>query len=137
MRRYRVREVEGNSERQRKAPRFLQGRRQGDRVDPREAGLTMSLEIAFLVVLALAFDYINGFHDSANSIATIVSTRVLTPGQAVLWAAFFNFIAAFFGELKVANTMGRGVIQFDQVKALGPEAVLAMVFSALVGAIAW
>ncbi len=64
----------------------------------------------FLIVLALAFDFLNGFHDSANSVATIVSTRVLSPGQAVIWAAFFNFIAFLLYHLKVAATMGKGII---------------------------
>jgi PiT family inorganic phosphate transporter len=90
-----------------------------------------------LVLLALVFDFVNGFHDAANSIATIVSTRVLTPLQAVAWAAFFNFIAAFGGHLKVAATMGKGVIQFEMLRAEGPTLVLTVVFAALVGAIAW
>ena len=64
----------------------------------------------FLVVLALAFDFMNGFHDAANSIATVVSTRVLRPHYAVAWAAFFNFIAFLFFGLSVANTIGTGVI---------------------------
>ena len=66
------------------------------------------------------FDFINGFHDAANSIATVVSTRVLSPLLAVAWAAFFNFIAAFGGGLKVANTMGKGIIHFDLLRAQGP-----------------
>ncbi|MBU0575512.1 MAG: inorganic phosphate transporter [Proteobacteria bacterium] len=66
--------------------------------------------VIFLVLLALVFDFINGFHDAANSIATVVSTRVLKPQHAVLWAAFFNFIAAFFFETKVATTIGKGVV---------------------------
>src|SRR5512136_2651278 len=94
-----------------------------------------------LVVVALAFDFINGFHDAANSIATIVSTRVLSPVAAVAWAAFFNFIAAapvfFGGELRVAQTVGKGIIQFDLLKAQGVEIVLAAVFAALIGAIVW
>src|SRR4051812_44777103 len=90
-----------------------------------------------LVVLALIFDFINGFHDAANSIATVVSTRVLSPGIAVIWAAFFNFIAAFGGGVKVANTMGKGVIQFDQLKAQGTAMVLAVILAALLGAILW
>src|SRR5437870_6085110 len=90
-----------------------------------------------LVVLALIFDFINGFHDSANSIATVVSTRVLSPGLAVGWAAFFNFIAAFGGEVKVANTMGKGVIQFEMLKAQGTPTVLMVIFAALLGAILW
>jgi PiT family inorganic phosphate transporter len=66
--------------------------------------------VVFLVLVALAFDYINGFHDAANSIATIVSTRVLTPKQAVLWAAFFNFAAVFLMGVHVAKTVGTGII---------------------------
>jgi PiT family inorganic phosphate transporter len=90
-----------------------------------------------LVGLALVFDFVNGFHDAANSIATVVSTRVLTPLQAVMWAAFFNFIAAFGGSLKVAATMGKGVIQFELLKAQGSVFVLSVVFAALTGAIVW
>src|SRR5713101_2166575 len=90
-----------------------------------------------LIVLALVFDFINGFHDAANSIATVVSTRVLSPVIAVLWAAFFNFIAAFGGGVKVANTMGKGIIQFDLLKAHGTQVVLAVIFASLVGAIVW
>ena len=62
--------------------------------------------VIVVIIIALIFDYINGFHDAANSIATIVSTRVLTPGQAVLWAAFFNFIAAFGFGTHFAKTIG-------------------------------
>ena len=86
--------------------------------------------VIFLVLTALAFDFINGFHDAANSIATVVSTRVLKPQHAVLWAAFFNFIAAFFFETRVATTIGKGVVD--------PGAItLAVVAAGLVGAIAW
>jgi PiT family inorganic phosphate transporter len=86
--------------------------------------------IAFLVLMALIFDFINGFHDAANSIATVVSTRVLKPQYAVLWAAFFNFIAAFFFETRVASTIGKGVVD--------PVAItLGVVAAALFGAIAW
>ena len=60
-----------------------------------------------------SFDYINGFHDAANSIATVVSTRVLSPGQAVVWAAFFNFVAAFTFGTAVAKTIGKGMIDLD------------------------
>src|SRR6478736_6365241 len=101
---------------------------------------TMSHEVQYvllIIVVALLFDFINGFHDAANSIATVVSTRVLSPGIAVIWAAFFNFVAAFFGELKVANTMGKGVLEFDLLRAQGPEMVLTVIFAALVGAIVW
>lgn len=83
-----------------------------------------------IVVVALIFDFINGFHDAANSIATVVSTHVLSPGLAVIWAAFFNFAAAFFFHLKVATTIGKGLIQ--------PGAVTQYVILAgLIGAIVW
>jgi PiT family inorganic phosphate transporter len=91
----------------------------------------MSFEVlAMLVLLALAFDFMNGFHDAANSIATIVSTRVLRPQYAVIWAAFFNFIAFLFFGLHVANTVGKGIID-----PLVADHIV--VFGALVGAIAW
>ena len=91
----------------------------------------MSLHIlVFLVALALAFDFLNGFHDAANSIATIVSTRVMRPQWAVLWAAFFNFIAFLFFGLLVAATVGKGIIDPDIVDHY-------VVFGALVGAICW
>jgi PiT family inorganic phosphate transporter len=89
------------------------------------------------VAVALVFDFINGFHDAANSIATVVSTRVLSPLLAVAWAAFFNFIAAFGGGLHVANTMGKGVIKFDLLREQGSELVLLVIFASLIGAIAW
>src|SRR3979490_1484640 len=88
------------------------------------------VSIAALIAVALIFDFINGFHDAANSIATVVSTRVLAPGYAVAWAAFFNFVAAFGGG-------GKGVIQFDQLKAQGSATVLIVIFAALFGAIVW
>jgi PiT family inorganic phosphate transporter len=66
--------------------------------------------LLLLILLALAFDFMNGFHDAANSIATVVSTRVLKPHQAVLWAAVFNVIAIFVFQLKVATTIGKGTI---------------------------
>ena len=90
-----------------------------------------------LIAVALIFDFINGFHDAANSIATVVSTRVLAPLYAVFWAAFFNFVAAFFGSLNVAQTMGRGIIHFEMLKARGDHVVLAVIFASLVGAIVW
>ena len=71
--------------------------------------------VVFIVFVALVFDFINGFHDAANSIATVVSTRVLTPLQAVVWAAFFNFVAAFGFGVHVANTVGKGVVHSDIV----------------------
>jgi PiT family inorganic phosphate transporter len=67
------------------------------------------LLVIFIILVALAFDYIDGFHDAANAIATVVSTRVLTPGQAVVWAALFNFVAAFGFGVNVARTVGKGV----------------------------
>jgi inorganic phosphate transporter, PiT family len=93
--------------------------------------------VILIVAVALVFDFINGFHDAANSIATVVGTRVLSPNLAVAWAAFFNFVAAFGGGVKVANTMGKGIINFEMLRAQGPEAVLLVIFSALMGAIAW
>jgi len=83
-----------------------------------------------IIALALVFDYINGFHDAANSIATIVATRVLTPLQAVIWAAFFNFAAAFIFGTAVAKTVGKGFVDLTLVT---PEVILC----GLVGAIAW
>jgi inorganic phosphate transporter, PiT family len=88
------------------------------------------LVVGFLILVALAFDFMNGFHDAANSVATIVSTRVLTPRQAVVWAAFFNFVAAFGFGVNVASTVGKGIID--------PTAVShSVVFSGLAAAIAW
>jgi len=86
--------------------------------------------VAGLILVALFFDYINGFHDAANSIATVVSTRVLSPGKAVVWAAFFNFIAAFAFGTAVARTVGAGMIDIRIV-------TFAVVFGGLSGAIIW
>ena len=86
--------------------------------------------VIMLVVLAIAFDFMNGFHDAANSIATVVSTGVLKPGQAVLFAAFFNFIAIFIFHLSVAATVGKGIVQPGIVDT-------HVVFGALTGAITW
>ena len=86
--------------------------------------------VVALIVVALAFDYINGFHDAANSIATVVATRVLSPGRAVMWAAFFNFAAAFGFGLHVANTIGTGTIDPSVVDNY-------VIFAALAGAIFW
>src|SRR5213595_3063906 len=83
-----------------------------------------------LIFVALLFDYINGFHDAANSIATVVSTRVLSPGKAVDWAAFFNFVAAFTFGTAVARTVGAGMIDIHVV-------TFAVIFGGLVGAIIW
>lgn len=86
--------------------------------------------VVIIVIAALVFDFINGFHDAANSIATVVSTRVLKPQQAVAWAAFFNFIAFLFFDLHVANTIGKGVIDPKIIDG-------AVILAALTGAIAW
>ncbi len=86
--------------------------------------------LALLVLLALAFDFMNGFHDAANSIATVVSTRVLKPYQAVVWAAFFNFAAMWLFEPKVAATIGKGIVSPGVVDN-------ALIFGALIGAITW
>ena len=86
--------------------------------------------ILFIIFVALVFDFLNGFHDAANSIATIVSTRVLTPTQAVAWAAFFNFVAAFVFGTKVAGTIGAKLVHADIVD-------IYVVFGGLMGAIIW
>jgi PiT family inorganic phosphate transporter len=86
--------------------------------------------LAVLVLIALAFDFMNGFHDAANSIATVVSTRVLKPYQAVLWAAVFNFVAIWLFEPRVAATVGKGIVEPAFVDN-------ALVFGALIGAITW
>src|SRR5436853_2864742 len=88
------------------------------------------LAVIALVAVALLFDYINGFHDAANSIATVVSTRVLSPKLAVIWAAFFNFVAAFVFGTKVAKTIGSGMMQVEQVTA-------TVIITGLLGAIVW
>jgi PiT family inorganic phosphate transporter len=95
----------------------------------------MELQFAFwmlvmLVALALVFDFMNGFHDAANSIATVVSTGVLRPYQAVVWAAFFNFVALFIFHLKVAAMVGKGIVDPVSVDHY-------VIFGALIGAIAW
>ena len=90
----------------------------------------MSLILIFLIGFALLFDFLNGLHDAANSIATVVATRVLPPRYAVVWAAFFNFIAFLFFGLHVANTVGKGIIHPDIVSD-------AVIFGALGGAITW
>jgi inorganic phosphate transporter, PiT family len=90
----------------------------------------MLLTVVALVLVALIFDYINGFHDAANSIATVVSTRVLSPGRAVLWAAFFNFVAAFTFGTAVAKTVGSGMVDIEVVS-------FAVIFGGLSGAIIW
>jgi PiT family inorganic phosphate transporter len=86
--------------------------------------------VLFIILVALAFDFLNGFHDAANSIATVVSTRVLSPHKAVAWAAFFNFVAAFVLGTSVAKTIGKGMIDLEVVTQ-------EVVFAGLLGAIAW
>ena len=86
--------------------------------------------VVFIVFVALVFDFINGFHDAANSIATVVSTRVLTPLQAVVWAAFFNFVAAFGFGVNVATTVGKGVVETAVVDQW-------VILAGLLGAIVW
>jgi PiT family inorganic phosphate transporter len=88
------------------------------------------LSVVGLIGVALIFDYINGFHDAANSIATVVSTRVLSPGKAVIWAAFFNFVAAFTFGTAVAKTVGSGLVDLHVV-------TFSVIFAGLMGAIAW
>jgi PiT family inorganic phosphate transporter len=89
-----------------------------------------TLLVVFIILVALTFDFLNGFHDAANSIATVVSTRVLSPNKAVAWAAFFNFVAAFVLGTHVAKTIGSGMIDLSAVTR---EVILA----GLIGAIAW
>src|SRR6478609_3700978 len=88
------------------------------------------LVAAGLILTALLFDFLNGFHDAANSIATVVSTRVLSPGQAVLWAAFFNFSAAFLVGTAVAKSVGSGMVDLSVV-------TYSVIFAGLTGAITW
>jgi inorganic phosphate transporter, PiT family len=95
-----------------------------------DAALLSLPVLIVLIVVALAFDFLNGLHDAANSIATIVSTRVLRPRYAVAWAAFFNFIAFLFFGLHVAQTVGTGIVSAEIVDA-------RVIFGALMGAIAW
>jgi inorganic phosphate transporter, PiT family len=92
--------------------------------------MSVLILVGVIVVIALIFDFINGFHDAANSVATVVATRVLTPFQAVLWAAFFNFISAFSFGTGVAKTVGSGMVD---LKAVTPYVILC----GLIGAIAW
>src|SRR5437867_11365525 len=87
------------------------------------------LVVVGLILTALTFDFLNGFHDAANSIATVVSTRVLSPGQAVVWAAFFNFVAAFGFGVGVAKTIGSGMIDINAVDS-------KVIFAGLLGAMA-
>jgi PiT family inorganic phosphate transporter len=86
--------------------------------------------VIFIIFVALVFDFINGFHDSANSIATVVSTRVLKPRQAVIWAAFFNLVAAFMFDVHIAKTIGKGLILLELVDEY-------VILGGLLGAITW
>src|SRR4029434_1528655 len=88
------------------------------------------LAVLALIAVSLIFDYITGFHDAANSIATVVSTRVLSPGKAVVWAAVFNFLAAFVFGTAVAQTIGKGTVDVTIV-------TLAVICAGLGGAIVW
>src|SRR5512144_2049685 len=88
------------------------------------------LLVVLIIAVALGFDFVTGFHDAANSIATVVSTRVLTPLQGVAWAAFFNFVAAFTFGTAVAKTITSGLVKIDEVDNI-------VILSGLVGAIAW
>src|SRR5882762_6181955 len=88
------------------------------------------LVVVGIIFTALVFDFLNGFHDAANSIATVVSTRVLSPGKAVLWAAFFNFVAAFGFGTAVAKTIGSGMVDIQTV-------TFGVIFAGLFGAIVW
>src|SRR3954469_23795886 len=90
----------------------------------------MELGVVIVVLVALGFDYVNGFHDAANSIATVVSTRVLSPRLAVLWAAFFNFAAFLVFGTHVASTISKDVVMQDALS-------IGVVFAGLVGAIGW
>ncbi|MCA1616673.1 MAG: inorganic phosphate transporter, partial [Acidobacteria bacterium] len=94
---------------------------------------TLAFVIAIIIV-ALVFDYINGFHDAANSIATVVSTRVLSPGAAVVWAAFFNFIAFLVLGEAVAKTIGKDMVD---IKAIPSNWQLWVLLCGLIGAIVW
>jgi PiT family inorganic phosphate transporter len=86
--------------------------------------------VVIIIFIALVFDFLNGFHDSANSIATVVSTRVLTPRKAVMWAAFFNLVAAFLFDVHVAKTLGKGLVDLNAVNEY-------VIMSGLLGAIVW
>ncbi len=90
----------------------------------------MTVAIILLILLALSFDFLNGFHDAANSVATIVSTRVLSPRLAVIWAAFFNFVAFLIFGLHVAGTIGKGIVDIKVIDS-------SIIFAALMGACIW
>ena len=94
---------------------------------------TLSL-VVFIIFIALVFDYVNGFHDAANSIATVVATRVLSPGIAVAWAAFFNFIAFIVFGTAVAKTIGGDMVN---IAAISADYRLYVLLAALIGAVIW
>src|SRR5947208_5453949 len=97
--------------------------------------MTVTLGFVILIIfVALVFDYINGFHDAANSIATVVSTRVLSPGIAVIWAAFFNFVAFAILGTRVAKTIGGDLVNINLVDV---DMRLYVLLAALLGAIIW
>src|SRR5690349_23326127 len=91
---------------------------------------TQLIAVILVILIALGFDFVNGFHDAANSIATVVSTRVLTPRQAVVWAATFNFIAFLVFGTHVATTIAKDVVDQDVLS-------ISVIFAGLAGAIAW
>src|SRR5256712_10015715 len=124
--------MEGDLRQPRDDPGPVRGRRERARIHHVEARL-MTATVWFvlaIVLVALAFDFINGFHDAANSIATVVSTRVLSPSAAVVWAAAFNFIAVFVFGTAVAKTMGKGLVDLAVVDA-------TVILAGLIGAIVW
>src|SRR3990172_3540087 len=128
-------QVEGDPRLPRGRHRSLPRRGQRPRRHRREARLRAAVDaqlgvVVALVLVALAFAFVNRFHDAANSIATVVSTRVLSPGKAVVWAAFFNFVAAFGFGTAVASTIGKGMVDLSVV-------TYAVIFGGLVGAIVW
>lgn len=100
-------------------------------MDPHTATVAL---VVVIIIMALAFDYVNGFHDAANSIATVVATRVLSPGVAVAWAAFFNFIAYIVFDTSVAKTIGADMMNIDLINQ---DTRLYVVLSGLIGAIIW
>ncbi len=113
----------------------MRGRRERHRERRCEVQLAVTLDatlitVSVVIFVALVFDFINGFHDAANSIATVVTTRVLSPAQAVIWAAFFNFIAAFFFGTAVAKTVGKGMVDLEIV-------TFSVILAGLLGAIIW
>src|SRR6266446_5999361 len=90
--------------------------------------------VVLIIAVALVFDLVNGWHDAANSIATVVSTRVLSPGVAVVWAAFFNFVAFLIFGTRVAKTIGGDLVRIDLIAV---DSRLWVLFAALIGAIIW